>query len=291
MRRKICPKVDSCAPTFRNWRSASPNSHSLSKLQGFLFAVSRIQISEDRLTRTLAHSTSFQRYSRRDVAASPTRPTKIKSGTPFDVESFLDAVRVTKTVKTFRRNQVIFLQGDPACNVLFIRKGRVKRTVVSQSGREAVVGILGAGDFFGEWCLSEQTIFIATATAMEPTTILMISKEEMLRAFHTEHALSDNFIAHLIGKTLRIEEKLVDQLFNSTEKRLARALLRLSRYGRQVDQETHVPKISQQTLAEMVGTTRTHVNYFMNKFRRLGFIDYNGEIRIRRSLLNVVLRD
>jgi CRP/FNR family transcriptional regulator, cyclic AMP receptor protein len=209
----------------------------------------------------------------------------------FDVEAFLDALGIRKSVKTFRRNQVIFLQGDPARDVLFIRKGRVKRTVVSPSGKEAVVGILGPGDFFGEWCLSEQPVCIATATAMEPTVILMIGKEEMLRALHAEHALSDGFIAYLLGRTVRIEEDLIDQLFNSTEKRLARALLRLARYGRHIDQETRIPKVSQQTLAEMIGTTRTHVNYFMNKFRRLGFIDYNGELRIRRSLLNVVLRE
>jgi CRP/FNR family transcriptional regulator, cyclic AMP receptor protein len=212
-----------------------------------------------------------------------------KSG--FDVESFFDTVKLVKTVKAFKRNQIIFLQGDPARDVLFIRKGRVKRTVVSPSGKEAVVGILGPGDFFGEWCLSEQPVCIATATAMEPTTILMIARDEMLRALHAQHQLTDGFIAFLLKKTVRIEEKLVDQLFNSTEKRLARALLRLARYGRQVDGETRIPKISQQTLAEMIGTTRTHVNHFMNKFRRLGFLDYNGELRIRRSLLNVVLRE
>jgi len=209
----------------------------------------------------------------------------------FDVEAFFDAVRLIKNVKTFRRNQIIFHQGDPARDVLFIRKGRVKRTVVSRSGKEAVVGILGPGDFFGEWCLSEQPVCIATATAMEPTTILMIGRDEMLRTLHAQHALSDGFIAYLLARTVRIEENLVDQLFNSTEKRLARALLRLARFGRQVDHETHIPKVSQQTLADMIGTTRTHVNHFMNKFRRLGFIDYNGELRIRRSLLNVILRE
>ena len=209
----------------------------------------------------------------------------------FDVEAFFNALGIVKSVKTFRRNQVIFLQGDPARDVLYIRKGRVKRTVVSRAGKEAVVGILGPGDFFGEWCLSEQPVCIATATAMEPATILTIGKDEMLRAFHAEHALSDAFIAYLLGRTVRIEEDLIDQLFNSTEKRLARALLRLARYGQHLDHETRIPKVSQQTLAEMIGTTRTHVNYFMNKFRRLGFIDYNGELRIRRSLLNVILRE
>jgi CRP/FNR family transcriptional regulator, cyclic AMP receptor protein len=211
--------------------------------------------------------------------------------TAFDVESFLDTLRIARTTKTFRRNQVIFVQGDSAHDVLFIRKGRVKRSVVSRSGKEAVVGILGPGDFFGEWCLSEQPVCIATATAMEPTTILIISKEEMLRALHAEHALTDGFIAYLLARTVRIEEALIDQLFNYTEKRLARALLRLARYGRHDDHETRIPKVSQQTLAEMIGTTRTRVNYFMNKFRRLGFIDYNGQLKIHRSLLNVILRD
>ena len=209
----------------------------------------------------------------------------------FDVEAFFDAVTLIKSVKTYRKNQIIFHQGDPARDVLFIRKGRVKRTVVSRSGKEAVVGILGPGDFFGEWCLSEQPVCIATATAMEPTTILMIGKDEMLRALHAQHALSDGFIAYLLARTVRIEENLVDQLFNSTEKRLARALLRLARFGREVDHETYIPKVSQQTLADMIGTTRTHVNHFMNKFRRLGFIDYDRELRIRRSLLNIILRE
>jgi CRP/FNR family cyclic AMP-dependent transcriptional regulator len=209
----------------------------------------------------------------------------------FAVESFFDSLGIVRGTKAFRRNQTIFSQGDPAGDVLYIRKGRVKRTVVSRSGQEAVVGILGAGDFFGEWSLSEQPVCIATATAMEPTIISAISKEEMLRAFHAEHALSDGFIAYLLARTLRIEEDLVDQLFNSTEKRLARALLRLSRYGQQNGLETRLPKVSQQLLAEMIGTTRTQVNYFMNKFRRLGFIDYNGELILRRSLLNVVLRE
>jgi len=207
----------------------------------------------------------------------------------FDVESFFDSLRIIRKVKEFGRNQIIFCQGDPAEHVLFVRRGRVKRTVVSRSGKEAVVGILGPGDFFGEWCLSEQPVCIATATAIEPTTILVISKHEMLRALHAEHALSDGFIAYLLARTVRIEENLIDQLFNPTEKRLARALLRLARYGHQDDLDTRIPKVSQQTLAEMIGTTRPRVNYFMNKFRRLGFIDYNGELKVHRSLLNVVL--
>ena len=209
----------------------------------------------------------------------------------FDVESFFDELQIKRELKNYRAKEIIFCQGDPAKDVLYIRKGRVKRTVVSRSGQEAVVGILGAGDFFGEWCLSEQPVCIATATAMEPTTILVISKEVILRAFHAQHALSDGFISYLLARTVRIEEDLIDQLFNPTEKRLARALLRLARYGHSQDHETRIPKVSQQMLAEMIGTTRPRVNYFMNKFKRLGFIDYNGELRIRRSLQNVILRE
>jgi CRP/FNR family transcriptional regulator, cyclic AMP receptor protein len=209
----------------------------------------------------------------------------------FDVESFFEELAIKREVKNYRAKEIIFCQGDSAKDVLYIRKGRVKRTVVSRTGQEAVVGILGSGDFFGEWCLSEQPVCIATATAMEPTTILVISKEEILRAFHTQHALSDGFIAYLLARTVRIEEDLIDQLFNSTEKRLARALLRLARYGHSQDHETRIPKVSQQMLAEMIGTTRPRVNYFMNKFRRLGFIEYNGEFKVRRSLLNVILRE
>jgi CRP/FNR family transcriptional regulator, cyclic AMP receptor protein len=209
----------------------------------------------------------------------------------FDVEAFFDSLEIARESRQFRRNGIIFSQGDPAREVLYIRKGRVKRTVVSRSGQEAVVAILGPGDFFGEWCLSEQPVCIATATAMETTAIVAISKAEILRAFHAEHSLSDGFISYLLARTVRIEENLIDQLFNDTERRLARALLRLARYGHQFDQEVKVPRVSQQMLAEMIGTTRPRVNHFMNKFRRLGFIDYNGEIRIRRSLLNVILRE
>ncbi|MGH9713096.1 MAG: Crp/Fnr family transcriptional regulator [Candidatus Acidiferrales bacterium] len=209
----------------------------------------------------------------------------------FKIETFFDSIGIKRITKGYRRNQVIFYQGDPAKEVLLVRRGRVKRTVVSRSGKEAVVGILGPGDFFGDWCLSERPVCIATATAMEPTTIVVISREEMLRALHEQHALSDSFISYLLARTMRIEEDLIDQLFNSTEKRLARALLRLARYGHPQDHETRLPKVSQQVLAEMIGTTRTHVNYFMNKFRKMGFIEYKSGLTINRSLLNVILRE
>lgn len=207
----------------------------------------------------------------------------------FDVEEFLDAVGVTKRVGTHRKDTIIFAQGEPARDVLFIRSGRVKRTVVSPSGQEAIIGILGPGDFLGDWCLSEQPVCLATATAMETAIILTIAKRDMVRALHTEHRLTDRFIAYLLGRTVRVEEKLIDQLFNSAEQRLARALLRLARYGYQSDEETRVPGVSQQTLAEMIGTTRSNVNLFMNKFRRLGFVEYgHGEFRIRHTLMNVI---
>src|ERR1700741_1318295 len=204
------------------------NSHRLSVLRGLPSITSRIQPRDGTESKCmLVEPKNSSQYLPRNRAAKTAQSRKEAKSIPFEIEPFLDAVGVVKTVKTLRRNQVIFVQGDPDRDVFYIRKGRGKRTVVSRSGKEAVVGILGAGDFFGEWCLSEQPVCIATASAMEPTTLLMISKEEMLRALHAEHALSDGFIAHLLGKTVRIEEKLVDQLFNSAEKRLARALLRL----------------------------------------------------------------
>jgi CRP-like cAMP-binding protein len=209
----------------------------------------------------------------------------------FDLESFLTSIGVVAKVKDFRGNQIIFSQGDPAKNVLFIRKGSVKRTVVSHSGKEAVVGILGHGDFLGTLCLSDHPIRVATATAILPTSVLVISKQDMVRALHADHVLSDRFIAYLLARTVRIEEDLIDQLFNVSEKRLARVLMRLAHYGQRQKFHTVMPRVSQQLLAEMIGVTRQQVNSLMNKFRRLGFIDYNGELKIHRSLLAVILRD
>jgi len=209
----------------------------------------------------------------------------------FDVESFLTSLGIVAKIKDYRENEVIFSQGDPAKNVLFIRKGSVKRTVVSQSGKEAVVGILGRGDFIGTWCLSNHPVRIATVTAILPTSVLMIRRRDMVRALHADHVLSDRFVSYLIARTVRIEEGLIDQLFNTSEKRLARVLMRLTHYGQHQKFETVMPKVSQQLLAEMIGATRQQVSTLMNKFRRLGFIDYNGELKIHRSLLGVTLRD
>ncbi|PYR23613.1 MAG: Crp/Fnr family transcriptional regulator [Acidobacteria bacterium] len=185
----------------------------------------------------------------------------------------------------------IFAQGDPADTVLYIQHGSVKLSVVSQKGKEAVVGVLSPGDFFGEGALAGQPVRLATATAMTPSRILVIPKRQMIRLLHRHHALSDRFIAHMLARNNRLEEDLVDHLFNASEKRLARTLLLLARYGKPDGPQRVLPKMSQEVLAEMVGTTRSRVNFFMNKFRKLGFIDYNGGLKVHHALLSVVLHD
>jgi len=209
----------------------------------------------------------------------------------FDVQSFLDSAGLGRKVDNFRKKQTVFAQGDSAKNVMYIQEGGVKLTVVNETGKEAVVAILGPGDFFGEGCLGGQSNCMATATAIAPTTVLVIEKDEMIRVLHSEHAFSDRFIAYMLSRNIRVEEDLIDQLFNSTEKRLARTLLLLARYGAPGQAQKMLPKVSQEMLAEMIGTTRSRVNLFMNKFRKLGFIRYNGEIHIDDSLLSVVLHE
>jgi CRP/FNR family transcriptional regulator, cyclic AMP receptor protein len=209
----------------------------------------------------------------------------------FDAEVFLQSVGASRRVEEFRKKQTIFSQGDAADSVMYLQNGSVKLTVVNESGKEAVVAIIGAGDFFGEGGMAGQKLRIATATAVVPTTILIIEKEEMMRVLHTEHALSDRFISHILARNIRVEADLVDQLFNSTEKRLARTLLLLARYGEEGQSEKILQKVSQETLAEMIGTTRSRVNMFMTKFRKLGLIEYNGRITINKSLLTVVLHE
>jgi len=209
----------------------------------------------------------------------------------FDVQLFLDSAGLGRKVNKFRAKETVFAQGDPATTVMYIQEGGVKLTVVNETGKEAVVAMLGPGDFFGEGCLAGQSICIATAIAISPTTVLVIEKNEMTRVLHKEHAFSDRFIAYVLSRNIRVEEDLVDQLFNSTEKRLARTLLLLARYGTQGHPQSVLPKVSQEMLAEMIGTTRTRVNLFMNKFKKLGFIRYNGEIHVNNSLLSVVLHD
>ncbi len=216
---------------------------------------------------------------------------KAKLAGAFDLKSFLESAGLGRKVDKFKRKETIFTQGDPARNVMYIQEGGVKLSVVNGAGREAVVAILGPGDFFGEGCLAGQSNCIASATAIAPTTVLVIEKKEMVRVLHGEHGFSDRFIAYMLARNIRVEEDLVDQLFNSSEKRLARTLLLLARYGAPGDLQQVLPKVSQEMLAEMIGTTRSRVNFFMNKFRKLGFIKYNGEIHVNNSLLSVVLHD
>ena len=207
------------------------------------------------------------------------------------MKSFLDSTGIGRKVGRFQKKETIFAQGDPAGSVMYIQEGGVKLTVINKAGKEAVVAILGPGDFFGEGCLTGLPFRMATATAMTASTVLVIEKKEMIRVLHREHEFSDRFIIYMLARNIRVEEDLIDQLFNSIEKRLARTLLMLARYGKQNQPQKMLPKISQETLAGMIGTTRARVNVFMNKFRKLGFIKYDGGIKIDDSLLSVVLRE
>ena len=207
------------------------------------------------------------------------------------MQSFLDSAGLRRTVSKFQEKETIFAQGDAAKNVMYIQEGGVKLTVVNETGKEAVVAILGPHDFLGEGCLAGQSIRMASATTIAPTTLLVIEKNEAIRVLHEEHEFSDRFIAYILARNARVEEDLIDQLFNSSEKRLARTLLLLARYGAQEQPQKVIPKVSQETLAEMIGTTRSRVNFFMNKFRKLGFIQYDGEIHVNSSLLSVVLHE
>jgi CRP/FNR family transcriptional regulator, cyclic AMP receptor protein len=223
----------------------------------------------------------------------PKRPKRAEAASKalFNTQQFLDSAGVARKVAEFKKKETIFSQGDPCRSVFYIQKGGVRLSVVNESGKEAVVAVLGPGDFVGEGCLAGQPIRIGTATAVAPTTALVIEKSEMVRVLHSEHEFSDRFITFMLARNIRIEEDLVDQLFNSSEKRLARTLLLLARYGKEDKLQRVLPKVSQEMLAEMVGTTRSRVNFFMNKFRKLGFIKYNGGLQIDNSLLSVVLHE
>ena len=214
-----------------------------------------------------------------------------KSGRSFNVQEFLDSEGLARKIVEYPRAEAIFTQGDVCESVLYIQKGGVKLSVLSKTGREAIVAMLGPGDFFGEGCLAAQPVRMGSATAITSSTILLIEKDQMIRLLHKQHALSDRFIAHMLARNIRVEEDLIDQLFNSSEKRLARTLLLLARYGKQDKPQRVLPKLSQETLAEMIGTTRSRVNFFMNKFKRLGFIETDGGLKINSSLLSVVLHD
>ncbi|HKH74392.1 MAG TPA: Crp/Fnr family transcriptional regulator [Vicinamibacterales bacterium] len=209
----------------------------------------------------------------------------------FDAEAFLTSAGAARRVATYPRGKVVFSQGQPSDTVMFIQKGAVKISVLSRTGKEAVVAMLGPGDFFGEGALTGQSIRIGTATATMPTIVLVIEKAVMAGLLRDQPRFSERFISYMLERNLRIEADLVDHLFNSSEKRLARTLLLLARYGEKEGPEQRIPKISQETLAEMVGTTRSRVNFFMNKFRDLGFIAYNGELTVNTSLLSVVLHE
>ena len=211
----------------------------------------------------------------------------------FNAQAFLDSAGLAKTIIQYGRDEVIFTQGDASEHVLYVQSGGVKLSVLSKRGKEAVVAMLGPGDFFGEGCLAGQPVRMGSATAITPSAILRVEKAQMVKLLQRQHEMSDRFIAHMLTRNIRIEEDLIDQLFNSSEKRLARTLLLLARYGKEDKPIRTVPRVSQETLAEIVGTTRSRVNFFLNKFKKLGFIEYDGErpIKVNKSLLSVVLHD
>ena len=216
----------------------------------------------------------------------------VKKKRDFDLKAFLATIGEGRKFVLVPKKQTIFAQGDPSDAVFYIQNGKVKLTVVSNDGKEATIGILSEGDFFGEGCLAAQSRRMGSATALTDAAVLRIEKSAMMRVLHREHTLSDMFVAYLLARNIRYEEDLVDQLFNSSEKRLARILLLLAHFGKEGTPETVVPKIGQETLAEMVGTTRSRVSFFMNRFRKLGFIDYNSKgLQVHSSLLNIVLHD
>ena len=214
-----------------------------------------------------------------------------KRAVAFDPNAFLTTIEDGKTTRAFRSKQVVFSQGDAADSVFFIQSGRVKLTVVSTRGKEAIVGVLEPGSFFGEGCLAGQPLRMSTANAMQSSSLVRVSKSTMIALLHKEPEFAELFTAYLLSRNVRIEEDLVDQLFNSSEKRLARVLLLLAHFGKESRPESVIPKVSQETLAAMVGTTRSRVSYFMNRFRKLGFIHYNGGLQVHSALLTVVLRD
>jgi CRP/FNR family cyclic AMP-dependent transcriptional regulator len=215
-----------------------------------------------------------------------------KEVSKFDPKTFLSTIKGGRKIETFPKKQTIFAQGDSSDSVFYIQKGKVKLTVVSQIGKEATIGILNEGDFFGEGCLAGQPLRLGSATAMTDCSVMKIAKKSMVEVLHREHEFSDMFVKYLLARNIRYEEDLVDQLFNSSEKRLARILLLLAQFGKEGKPETVIPKMSQESLAEMVGTTRSRVSFFMNRFREMGFVDYDGSgLQVHSSLLNVVLHD
>ena len=214
-----------------------------------------------------------------------------KKNPAFNAQAFLDSAGLARRIVEYRKSEKIYSQGESIKDVLYIQKGGIKLSVVNEVGKEAVVAMLGPGDFFGEGGMAGQLVRMGTATATTPTTLLVIEKKEMIRVLHAESAFSDRFVTYMLARNIRIEQDLIDQLFNSSEKRLARTLLLLARYGKQDQPQKMLPKVSQEVLAEMIGTTRSRVNFFMNKFRKMGFIKYNGGLHVNTSLLSVVLHE
>ena len=212
-----------------------------------------------------------------------------RKATAFNAKAFLTKAGTGRSISTYRKKQVVFGQGDPADAVFYVERGQIKLTVVSEQGKSAIVAMLGRGDFFGEGCLAGQPVRMATASAVTEVSVVRVERQAMVGLLHEQSVFSERFIAHLLARNVRIEEDLVDQLFNSSEKRLARVLLLLARFGKEGKTEPMIPEISQEVLAEMVGTTRPRISGFMNKFRKLGFIEYNGGLHIYSSLLNVLL--
>jgi CRP/FNR family transcriptional regulator, cyclic AMP receptor protein len=229
----------------------------------------------------------------REIASSSKTKSQIKlhQKSSFNAQALLDSAGVARRVVEYRRSHKIYSQTDPATTVMYIQDGGVKLSVVNEVGKMAVVGMLGPGDFFGEGCLAGQPVRIGTATAIISTAILVFEKKEMMRVLHSEHSLSDHFLSYILSRNIRLQEDLIDQLFNSIERRLARTLLLLARYGKETQPQKLLPKVSQEMLAEMVGTTRTRVSFFMNKFRKLGFLHYHGGLHLDNSLLSVVQHD
>ena len=250
------------------------------------------QFAPERGPARLIRSTGFLHAGRRGVVAYCFfRGVVQAKKRQFGVTAFLNSPGVGGRVVDYRPAATIYSQGDPSDTILYIQQGSVKLSVLSQGGKEAIIGVLGEGDFFGEGALASQPLRLATATTMIASRIRVIPKRQMIRLLHEQHALADRFIAHMLARNTRLEEDLVDQLFNASEKRLARTLLLLARYGRPDGPRRVLPRISQEVLAEIVGTTRSRVNLFMNKFRKLGFIDYNGGLKVHHGLLSVVLHD
>jgi CRP-like cAMP-binding protein len=234
-----------------------------------------------------AHNGGTKKVSVINIPRTPLKRIRL-----FDPKAFLAQAGLGRIVMDMENRQILFSQGDPAEAVFYIQRGKVKLSVISKGGKEATIALLGEGDFLGEECIANgQPLRLASARAITAGAVLKIERKEMVRALHEQHALSDIFVSYLISRNRRVQEDLIDQLFNSTEKRLARALLLLAQFGKDRQPDTVIPKISQETLAEMIGTTRSRVNFFMNRFRKLGFIEYNGKLLIHPSLLSVVLHD